>query len=95
MFLALANFETTNCTMVTSGDFVCEYYYGIGYQWPENGGKRKNAKVFKIVYRLGYISHERLLNMYLWRIPKKILEFHFLFVCVPGIRHKRLSISSF
>ena len=27
--------------MVTSGDFLCEYYYWMGYQWPGNGCKQK------------------------------------------------------
>ena len=25
--------------MVTSDDFLCEYYYRMGYQWLGNGGK--------------------------------------------------------
>ena len=27
--------------MVTRGNFLCEYYGGMGYQWPGNGGKQK------------------------------------------------------
>ena len=35
--------------MVTS-DFLCEYYYGMGYQWFENGTKREMRRFLSEIF---------------------------------------------
>ena len=40
-FSACAKFELMRRKMETSGVFLCEYYYGMGYQCLKNGAKRK------------------------------------------------------
>ena len=36
--------------MVTSGVFLCQYFYGKGYQWLENGAKRKMRRFVSEIF---------------------------------------------
>ena len=36
--------------METSGAYLCEYYYDMGYQWLENGAKQKKRRFLSEIF---------------------------------------------